>query len=103
MANIYLTLLRMVLSLIGVANSNRCMAFHQKILKEMRITLKKFLLVPKSAPNQIVEMMINYGEIKTEKLVEWEKVAKIRLGGIVETSSNLHNMIGKRRRTVKKI
>lgn len=47
----------------------------------MRVTLKKFLLLPKSAPNQIVDIMVNYGKIKTKSLVEdWEKIAMKRLG-----------------------
>lgn len=47
----------------------------------MRLTLKKFLLIPKSAPNLIVEMMVNYGKIKVKKVVEeWEKIAMERLG-----------------------
>lgn len=76
-----LPLLRMSISLIGVAESERCKQQSELIIDEMRRTLKKFMLLPRSSPKIIVDSMTNYSSAIIKDLLKyWEGVSEQRTG-----------------------
>ena len=74
-----LPLLRMPVSMIGVADSHRFREQVESVKKEMRCTLKKFMLLPRSSPSCIIDPMTNYDEAAIVRMVErWEEQSEGR-------------------------
>ena len=74
-----LPLLRMPVSMIGVADSHRFREQVESIKKELRCALKKFMLLPRSSPSCIIGPMTNYDEAAIFGMVEpWEEQSEGR-------------------------
>ena len=71
----------MAVSTIGIAGSHRCQTQAKLVGEEMRKTLKKFMLLPRSCPNEIIDSMTNYSTAFINELINhWENLSETRTG-----------------------